>query len=514
MDHLAWCFVFLAYVHASAQLPANCGPPQSYPYTKLDERRINYNNPAKVYYKCDEDYVSSDGSRFIECVHGTWTKLALKCKKKSCGPPPHLLNGRFVYQGSLVGDQAQPVCNDGYKLKGFNENIICKSSGWSGNQPTCEEGGAALVPSVMTTCQKPSIDEGVVTGGSVSVYSIGESVTFTCNPGFSMSGSRQISCGLEGKWLPQLPTCLRSKASCKPHHNQKINNNTVVVGQKTEYKAGDSLSFSCTHFFTLIGSPTVTCASNGTWTSPRPKCKRLQCRELNITQGKLSSKHKRAGEEITITCDEGYQLRGAAKVVCLKEGKWSEVPTCESENQPQLGCKQPAYISSATVSVHYREQSFFPEGAKVRYMCHVGYEWKDGHPYRTCKGGTWTALQMICEPKSCGNAGEILYGSYEYAGTQFGDTIKAVCDHGYQLVGRATRRCMAGFWDGHPPVCEAVQCEDLREDPNMAITDSLGPPYVYPTMIGFRCRRGTLVGPERIYCTEDGTWSQQPPKCK
>ena len=33
-------------------------------------------------------------------------------------------------------------------------------------------------------------------------------------------------------------------------------------------------------------------------------------------------------------------------------------------------------------------------------MCHVGYEWKEGNPYRTCKGGTWTALQMICERKN------------------------------------------------------------------------------------------------------------------
>ena len=73
---------------------------------------------------------------------------------------------------------------------------------------------------------------------------------------------------------------------------------------------------------------------------------------------------------------------------------------CPIENQPQLGCKQPAYISSATVSVRYREQSFFPEGAKVRYMCHGGYEWKEGQPYRTCEGGTWTALQMICERKN------------------------------------------------------------------------------------------------------------------
>lgn len=63
----------------------------------------------------------------------------------------------------------------------------------------------------------------------------------------------------------------------------------------------------------------------------------MQCPELNITHGKLSSKRKRAGEEITITCDEGYQLRGAAKVVCLKEGKWSEVPTCQSGKNLNVG---------------------------------------------------------------------------------------------------------------------------------------------------------------------------------
>ena len=43
-----------------------------------------------------------------------------------------------------------------------------------------------------------------------------------------------------------------------------------------------------------------------------------------------------------------------------------------------------------------------------------------------------TLPEYVCPPpaKSCGNAGEILYGSYDYTGTQFGDTVKAVCDHG------------------------------------------------------------------------------------
>lgn len=513
MDFLVWCFVIVSFFveHASAQLSKECGAPPHYPYTKLDKTV-----GRKAFYKCEADYISVDGIRTIECVDGRWTKLALKCQKRSCGPPQQLLNGRFDFLGTLLGDEARAVCNDGYTLQGLVAHIICKSTGWSEDRPTCEEkeeGDTAPVIPVETTCRDPSTTDGVVTEGSASVYRHGDTVTFTCSPGFSMTGSQQITCGSEGQWQPEPPKCLMSNALCKPPKNLR-KNGRVVEGEKPEYRSGDELSFSCLEFYTLNGSPRVTCAQNGTWTPSPPKCTRSKCSVLNIEHGKTSSNHMRAGSVITVTCEEGYRLRGAPEVVCSKEGEWSETPKCVSEMNPPSGCGQPDYISSATISDIHRRESLFPDGARVRYVCNFGYKWTEGSPYRTCTDGTWTELQMICEAKSCGNAGQIPFGQFIYTGTQFGHTATAVCDEGYHLVGRAIRRCLNGYWDGHQPVCEAVQCEEPPEEPNMRQTGTTEPPYMYGNVVGFQCVTGRLLGSRQLYCTKDGTWSDPFPKCQ
>lgn len=48
-------------------------------------------------------------------------------------------------------------------------------------------------------------------------YSIGESITFTCDAGLELKGARMLKCLRSGKWSNAIPTCI----STEPPTNNK-----------------------------------------------------------------------------------------------------------------------------------------------------------------------------------------------------------------------------------------------------------------------------------------------------
>ncbi|AWP10291.1 putative complement receptor type 1-like [Scophthalmus maximus] len=388
---------------ASAQGVKQCSAPPEHPHARLNARfvgRRSFSSGEKVHYSCAEDRSPSRGSRAAQCVEGAWTRVTLKCDKRSCGNAGDLPNGHFLYEGnSFFGERVYAVCNDGFAVKGLNY-LICKKSGWTGEFPTCGEGRAA--------CSGPVVANSVRSSGNVSVHQAGDNVTFTCARGFQLDGARQVTCGPGGRWQPQPPRCRPSEAS--------------------------------------------------------------------------------------------------------------------TDNESTGGCDAPPTVrsSNAHLAAKYVTVARFASGARVQYACDVGHAQAGGSRYRTCKSGRWTPLLLKCELKACGSAGEILHGHFTYTGVDFGDTAAAVCDEGYILVGRATRRCMSGGWDGRVPVCEAVVCDEPPPPPPPAAgtgaeaerEEFQEPPFAYRSVVRYRCREGTLVGPREVWCTAGGTWSAPPPQCK
>nr|XP_046220278.1 sushi, von Willebrand factor type A, EGF and pentraxin domain-containing protein 1-like isoform X2 [Oncorhynchus gorbuscha] len=585
-------FLSLA-LHASAQVPSKCGAPPYYPHTQIEDMKPKKgisSHVEKVLYRCAEGYTQNSGIRSIKCQAGKWTQLTMTCEKKNCGSAGELFNGYFQYMGSFYGDKANAVCNEGFTLKGM-EYRICKDSGWSGEIPTCEEGGEAQVVPAEVTCPAPSVANSVKLSETVSVYRVRDSVTLVCSEGFLLTGAQQLTCGPDGQWQPELPLCLPSvgEITCNaPNAKRKM----LINGLKQVYRSGDSLSFSCKDIYYLDGSNTVTCGVDGKWTPSLPRCTQIKCPILNITNGRPSINQRRFGSDVTISCFKGNLLKGAARIKCSRSGEWMEkIPQCVPEGgeaqvvpaevtcpapsvansvklsetvsvyrvrdsvtlvcsegflltgaqqltcgpdgqwQPKLPlclpfndiiespkpdgrCGVPPYLSNAHLSDCCRAQADFGPGHRVRYSCALGYMRGRGTYYSTCVSGRWTPVTLRCERKSCGSAGEMSFGHFVYTGAQFGDTATGVCNEGYQLVGQNVRNCMNDGWDGRVPVCEAVQCAKLPEVVNGEINGHLEPPYVYSTVIGYRCRVGKLIGTSELYCTKDGTWSAPPPECK
>ncbi|CAJ1084791.1 complement receptor type 1-like isoform X1 [Xyrichtys novacula] len=384
-------FLFLPCVlFAAAREPKPCPTPVEYPYTSLDLKyssRQKFSHKEKVYYRCAEDFTPSRGVPIVQCVDGAWTKLTLKCDKRSCGNAGDLLKGYFNYEGSsFIGERVQAVCNEGYTLKG-PEYRICKRSGWTGGFPTCEVAQVTCSPPVVTNS---------VSSRDVSVYQLGESVNITCSQGFQLDGAQRITCGQDGQWQPKPPRC----------------------------------------------------------------------------QTRLPD----------------------------KEADGCGVPDNKNSN--------------AKLAEKYITKTSFSSGERVHYVCDIGYNMAGGSRYRRCSKGKWSPLRLKCELQSCGSAGEIIHGQFEYTGAEFGDIATAVCDDGYNLVGRAQRHCMSGGWDGRIPVCEAAVCEAPPPVENADITSPWEEVYTYRTVISYQCQKGVLIGQKDIWCTESGAWSHPPPTCK
>uniref|UniRef100_A0A8C3P8F1 Sushi domain-containing protein n=1 Tax=Chrysemys picta bellii TaxID=8478 RepID=A0A8C3P8F1_CHRPI len=116
-----------------------------------------------------------------------------------CPSPPAIANGKPSIRALAVfttGTSVNYSCEPGYSLTG-QASIDCTASGtWSPPPPRCE--GA---------CPAPQIQNGRRVSGDRHVYSYKDSVTFECDPGYTMKGHSLSQCQTDDTWDPPLPVC-------------------------------------------------------------------------------------------------------------------------------------------------------------------------------------------------------------------------------------------------------------------------------------------------------------------
>lgn len=56
--------------------------------------------------------------------------------------------------------------------------------------------------------------------------------------------------------------------------------------------------------------------------------------------------------------------------------------------------------ANADLADKYILMTTFASGARVHYVCDVGYMPAGGSKYRTCGNGKWTSLRLKCERKN------------------------------------------------------------------------------------------------------------------
>ncbi|XP_051516028.1 complement receptor type 2-like isoform X2 [Myxocyprinus asiaticus] len=182
-------------------------------------------------------------------------------------------------------------------------------------------------------------------------------------------------------------------------------------------------------------------------------------------------------------------------------------------------CTKPHFRVNVVLSDGSILTDSFSNGSTVTFVCVSGYKPVNAKASRsvTCSGNQWTDLALSCTRKSCGSLPDFSNGRYEIPnGTLFGDTVTAVCNKGYMLSGRQSQRtCRAeGVWDGRDPVCETVKCPPPPVVENGQLEDVPLESYEYLQSVSYKCNSGfSQVGDSTLYCSEDGTFQSEPPKC-
>ncbi|XP_076839910.1 complement component receptor 1-like protein isoform X2 [Brachyhypopomus gauderio] len=403
------------------------------------------------------------------------------------------------------GDKVTYKCDEGYAQSQGRRDSVCVNGRWTLLNMQCKK--------------KKCGSAGDIVNGRFNQEGnlFGDKAFAECNEGYVLQGAPFRQC-LDNGWSDTIPTCVEShlpsqlsrssapKGCKKPTAKNIVLNRTAAV-----YKPGEHLLIACPRGFLLEGDSVVHCDRGGKWNKPPPKCSRIKCPRLNILNGVVSSRVVAVDTTVKVSCKSGFELRGADHITCDASGSWTPtVPTCE----PYSGqCGQlPFHLNTVPTE---RQLGPYKHGSHVQFRCSHGYIRAGGHDIISCENGRWTPLQLRCEKKKCGSAGELQNGRFEYTGVSFGDTATAKCHKGYHLIGEPVRHCRAEGWDGRTPVCDVVKCPNPPEVPG---AEMFGPTddelIVFGRVVSYRCLTGTLDGTPDIYCTEKGTWSAPAPQCR
>jgi len=322
----------------------------------------NFNAYSTVTFSCDHGYeLEPSDSETLICLPNTrWNKPSPICTPMKCPPLARLENGRLSTELFQFGQNITFECFPGYQLQG-NPEIGCTANGhWdrdmaqciacprnhykSGvNQDTCKP---CPVRSMTLSSATTSIDHCMCETGSskqddgtcVAIRclelsappngeisecepSSGSQCTFSCNPGYILSGSRQRRC-LETGWTGTAPVCTACPANT---YKAAAGSQTCIpcpINAHTDGKIGESLeSCICKKGYTRRQGSVGGCYDINECLTDNGGC---EDRCVNIEGGSYCQ-CKRPGYELnadgktcnmTRTCEPLGQLPEHGKTIC------------------------------------------------------------------------------------------------------------------------------------------------------------------------------------------------------
>ncbi|XP_078672529.1 P-selectin-like [Branchiostoma floridae x Branchiostoma belcheri] len=398
-------------------------------------------------------------------------------------------------------------CDLGYNLVGSSSSTCQADATWSRNVPTC----------TIVQCPMPgSPTNGAVSGsnsyGDVLTFTFGQcpvltappngavsgsndfgdDVTFTCNTGYNLVGASSLTCQSDLTWSGSPPTCsiVQCPVLAAPDNGGKTGGSSYQ----------DVVTFSCNLGYDLVGSSSVTCQADATWSGSAPTCTRVQCPTVQSPTNGGSSGDNYYQDVMSFTCDPGYELEGLASITCQADATWSgSAPSCAPVQCPLLVAPDYGDMSGDN---YYQDV--------VTFLCDPGYELV-GLSSVTCQADrTWSGIVPTCTPIQCPvlaapENGEMSGDNY------YQDVVSFTCDPGYEPVGLTSLTCQADrTWSGVAPTCTPVQCPLLAAPDYGEMT---GDNY-YQDVVTFLCDPGyELVGLSSVTCQADRTWSGIVPTC-
>uniref|UniRef100_A0AAR2K8A5 Seizure related 6 homolog a n=1 Tax=Pygocentrus nattereri TaxID=42514 RepID=A0AAR2K8A5_PYGNA len=197
-------------------------------------------------------------------------------RNDTCSELPEIPNGwKSTSHPDLIhGTVVTYQCYPGFQVVG-SEILMCQwDLTWSGDVPSCEK---------VMTCQDPGLVEHgrrVLTG---SRFTVGSSVQYVCNKGYSLSGPGVLTCysrdTADPKWSERLPKCKLLSEENLPCSNPGAPSTAIQSSEKAFFQAGETLTFTCRPGYQLQGEATIRCLPGhpSQWSGMPPACRGRNC---------------------------------------------------------------------------------------------------------------------------------------------------------------------------------------------------------------------------------------------
>ncbi|XP_062869777.1 seizure protein 6 homolog [Trichomycterus rosablanca] len=208
-------------------------------------------------------------------------------RNDTCSELPEITNGwKSTSHPDLIhGTVVTYQCYPGYQVVG-SEILMCQwDLTWSGDVPSCEK---------VMLCQDPgSVEHGrrMVTG---SRFTVGSTVQYMCNKGYTLSGPGLLTCysrdTADPKWSERPPKCVPERY--EPCSNPGAPSTAIQSSEKTFYQVGETLTFTCQPGYELHGESTIRCLPGhpSEWSSAPPAC-RVSMGDVNERRLDIISAH-------------------------------------------------------------------------------------------------------------------------------------------------------------------------------------------------------------------------------
>ncbi|XP_048872283.1 membrane cofactor protein-like isoform X2 [Brienomyrus brachyistius] len=222
-------------------------------------------------------------------------------------------------------------CVTGYIRMSGMKNSTCQDGKWSSLTLKCQKKSCGSPLDIING--RYNISEGTDFGAMI--YAI-------CNEGYILANQIEYRTCKEDGWDNHDPVCEAVNCGEPP---------TVLNGMPSrisDIRYQESVEYSCTKSYTLIGSSLITCSANGSFTPAPPNCSVVWCHEPSIANSRRLQGSPPYGYEsfVVYECMKGYKMTGEGQLICDVNGWTPGIPTC-SKVQPTTW-KTPATSTTPT----------------------------------------------------------------------------------------------------------------------------------------------------------------------
>uniref|UniRef100_A0A9L0JZS7 Sushi domain-containing protein n=1 Tax=Equus asinus TaxID=9793 RepID=A0A9L0JZS7_EQUAS len=335
--------------------------------------------------------------------------------------------------------------------------------------------------------------------------SVGRYYSYYCDKNFVTPSGHSwdyIYCRPKG-WSPAVPCFRQCNFNYLEHGN--------YPNYEKKYLQGQSVKVECYSGYSFPNEESLmTCTENG-W-SPPPRCihvKTCSKSDIEIENGFFSESNFQypLNKQTQYKCKPGYVTadgRTSGSITCLESG-WSAQPTCVKS------CDMPLFENSRAKS----DGMWFKLNDTLDYVCHNGYESRDGHTTGSlvCGYDGWSDT-ATCYERECSIPQIERYLNVEPKKDIYkvGDVLKFSCRQRLRRVGADSVQCYHFGWSPGFPTCKwkVQSCHPPPQLPNGKVKGTQKEEYGHNEVVEYVCNpRFLLKGPNKIQCV-DGEWPTLP----